>query len=218
MPQALDLARWPRRSAFEHFRHYGKPWFSVCVRVDVAALKPALAQVGGGRFSLACHHAALRECNRLQALRLRFAGTGVDIMEQAHGSTTVLRPDGSFGFAHLPFDANFERFAAAGQQTMQAAAAGGPPLLEPPGDERSLVHFTTLPWLHFSSFTHARDSHDADVPKLAFGRVLDDGPQRWLPLALEVHHALVDGADVGAFVAGFEAAMRDPLPWLTGAA
>jgi chloramphenicol O-acetyltransferase type A len=214
---AVDLATWPRRSAFELFRHFDKPWFSVCVRVDVSALKPALAQLGGGRFSLACHHAALREAHRVRAFRLRFDGPGVQVLGTVRGSTTVPRPDGSFGFATLLYDADFSRFAAQGASAVQAARDGHVPL-HVEADEHSFIHFTTLPWLHFTSFTHAREQAHADIPKLAFGRVQADGGRQWMPLALEVHHALMDGADVGDFVQGYEAAMRDPLPWLSGAA
>lgn len=213
--QPLDLARWPRRSAYELFRHFDKPWFSVCVRVDVTALKPALAQLGGGRFALACHHLALREAHRVQAFRLRFDGDGVQVLDRVRGSTTVARPDGSFGFATLHHDADFTRFAAAGAAAMQAARQGQDPLVVE-ADEHTFIHFTTLPWLHFSSFTHAREKAHADIPKLAFGRVKEEAGRQWMPLALEVHHALMDGADVGDFVQGYEAAMADPLPWLTG--
>ena len=214
---ALDLTTWPRRSAFELFRHFDKPWFSVCVRVDVTALKPALAQLGAGRFSLACHHAALREAHRVRAFRLRFDGVGVQVLDRVRGSTTVARADGSFGFATLLYDADFQRFAAAGAAAMQAARDGAAPLVME-AEEHSFIHFTTLPWLHFTSFTHAREQQHADIPKIAFGRVQEDGGRQWMPLALEVHHALMDGADAGDFVSGYEAAMRDPLPWLSGAA
>lgn len=217
MSQALDLSTWPRRSAYELFRPFDKPWFSVCVRVDVTALKPALAQLGGGRFALACHHAALREAHRVRAFRLRFDGDGVQVLDTVRGSTTVARADGSFGFATLPYDADFARFAAAGAAAMQAASSGMAPLVVE-ADEHTFIHFTTLPWLHFTSFTHAREKAHADIPKLAFGRVLEEAGRQWMPLALEVHHALMDGADVGDFVNGFEALMSEPLFWLTGSA
>ena len=217
MSQALDLSTWPRRSAYKLFRPFDKPWFSVCVRVDVTALKPALAQLGGGRFALACHHAALREAHRVRAFRLRFDGDGVQVLDTVRGSTTVARPDGSFGFATLPYVADFSRFAAAGATAMQAVNEGTAPLVVE-ADEHTFIHFTTLPWLHFTSFTHARERAHADIPKIAFGQVKEEAGRQWMPLALEVHHALVDGADVGSFVNGYEALMRDPLPWLTGSA
>lgn len=216
MPRTLDLSTWTRRSAYELFRHFDKPWFSVCVRVDVTALKPALAQLGGGRFALACHHAALRQAHRVRAFRLRFEGASVQVLDSVRGSTTVARADGSFGFATLPYDHDFARFAVLGAAAMNAAREGHNAALATVADEHTFIHFTTLPWLHFTSFTHAREQQHADIPKIAFGRVREDGGRQWMPLALEVHHALMDGAEVGDFVTGFEALMHDPVPWLTG--
>jgi chloramphenicol O-acetyltransferase type A len=218
MPQTLDLNTWPRSGAYRLFRDFDKPWFSVCVRVDVTALKPALAQLGGGRFALACHHAALLQAHRVRAFRLRFEGPGVQVLDTVRGSTTVARADGSFGFATLPYDADFTRFASTGAEAMRVASEGAAAALAVVAEEHTFIHFTTLPWLHFTSFTHAREQQHADIPKIAFGRVQADGGRHWMPLALEVHHALVDGADVGDFVTGYEALMRDPLPWLTGTA
>ena len=84
--------------------------------------------------------------------------------------------------------------------------------------DEALVHFTTLPWVHFTSFEHARNwGREDSIPKVAFGRIDADGTRQWLPMAVEAHHALMDGLEVGRFVQGFEAAMRDPLPWLHGA-
>jgi chloramphenicol O-acetyltransferase type A len=78
-----------------------------------------------------------------------------------------------------------------------------------------------LPWLHFTQFSHARhvgaDGTLDSCPKLAFGRIDtgSDGIAR-LPLAVDAHHALMDGRDVGAFVQGFEAAMCTPRGWVAG--
>ena len=40
--------------------------------------------------------------------------------------------------------------------------------------------------------------------------------RQWMPLSVEVHHALMDGLHAGSFIQGFEAAMREPLAWLQG--
>ena len=37
-----------------------------------------------------------------------------------------------------------------------------------------------------------------------------------MPLSVEVHPALIDGLHGGRFKQDFEAAMREPLPWLQG--
>lgn len=220
MAHELDLSTWPRRSAFEFFRGFAKPHFSVCTRVDVTALKPALAQLGLGSITLASHFIALQLANRVEPFRYRMRQDRVTVLDAVHGSTTVLRADQSFGFAYLEHAPTFAAFVAQGAAAL-AAARHGAQDFSPRVDDDALIHFTTLPWLHFTSFTHARDGAFEDaIPKIAFGRIdtqrMGEQAQRWMPLSLEVHHALMDGLHAGQFVQGFEAAMAEPLKWLHG--
>lgn len=208
----VDIQHWPRRHTFEHFRGYSNPWFSVCVRVDVAPLKTALAARGQGGFALACHYAALRAVHSVSALRLRLHEGAVHLLETVHAGTTVLMADDSFSFAVLPYHQDHARFEASGRAALTAARAG---ITVPEPEPQTLMHMTTLPWLHFTSFVHARDrDQDADIPKLAFGQLRAEGARQWLPLSLDVHHALVDGLHVGAFVQAFEALVQTPQDWL----
>jgi chloramphenicol O-acetyltransferase type A len=214
MLQKLDIATWPRREAYAHFRHFEQPFFNVCTRVDAAPLKAAVRSGQTGSLALAYHFIALRLVNLHASFCLRLDGDGVVQHAVVHGSATVLRDDESFGFAHLPHSASYGAFvsqAAASMEATRVRAAGFDPR---PGDT-ALVYFTTLPWLHFSSFAHARRRDPGDsIPRFAFGRIDVDNQRHWLPLSVEVHHALMDGLHVGRFVQAFEAALADPAPWL----
>ncbi len=214
MPAHLDLSTWPRRDAFEFFRRFDKPYFNVCTRVDVALLKQAVADRRVGSLALAYHFIALRLANALAPFRYRLDGERVRVHPVVHGSTTVLREDDSFGFADLDHDEDFAAFAERAAAAIAATRAGRLPF-EPKPDDTARIHFTTLPWMHFTSFSHARNwGREDSVPKLAFGRIDADGARAWMPLSVEVHHALMDGLHVGQFVQGFEAALVDPAPWL----
>ena len=213
-PSYLDLAAWPRRDAFEYFRGFDKPYFNVCTRLDVARLMQAVNTLRRNGLALAYHYIALRLANQLEPFRLRIEGERVRVHPVVDGSTTVLRDDGSFGFADLAYSADFAAFAAQSGRAIAASRAGRAPF-EPWPDDVARIHFTTLPWLHFTSFSHARNwGREDSVPKLAFGRIDMDGAHAWMPLSVEVHHALMDGLHVGQFVQAFEAALLDPLPWL----
>lgn len=224
-PAYLDLPHWPRRDTFEFYRGFDKPYFNLCTRLDVAALKAA-AHDTGASFSLACHHIALRLANETPPFRYRLEGGRVRVHPVVHGSTTVLRDDGSFAFAYLPYEPRFADFAARCAPLLAAARQGQ---FEPDGDGSAVLHFTTLPWVHFSSFSHARNwGREDSVPKFAFGRADSDagadagvdagahGARLWMPMSVEVHHALMDGLHVGRFVQAFEAALREPRAWLDG--
>lgn len=217
MTRYLDLERWPRRAAFDYFRTFDKPYFGVCVRVDVAPLKAALGRTRAGGLGLACYHAALRLAHEIEPFRYRLDGGRVRVLERVDGSTTVLREDESFGFATLRWDPDFETFAARAGAAVAAAREAGA-AFEPQPDEQAFLHFTTLPWVHFTSFSHARNWGREDaVPKLSFGRTEADGARLWMPLSVEVHHALMDGLHLGRYVQAFEALLEDPEPWLAGA-
>jgi chloramphenicol O-acetyltransferase type A len=225
MAHDLDTKRWVRRAAYEHFRDFEQPFFSVCSRVDVAPLKAALAQRPGLRLSLACHHLALRLANEQPPFLLRLLGHGglarVRMHDSVDASITVLRADESFGFAHLPWRAGLADFSRQAAAAMQAVREGAPGFQDPvpaADDAVALMYFTTLPWLHFSSFTHARpgraDALNDSIPRVAFGRIDADGPRQWMPVALDVHHALMDGLHAGRWLQAFEEGLAAPHTWL----
>jgi chloramphenicol O-acetyltransferase type A len=56
-----------------------------------------------------------------------------------------------------------------------------------------------LPWLRFTSFTNALPGGDDSIPRIVFGRCVRDRRRMKMPVAVEVHHALVDGLDVARF-------------------
>ena len=215
MAAYLDTTTWARRDAFEFFRHFDKPYFNVCVRLDVARLKAALAARGIGGLSLACYFIALRLANLHEPFRLRLDDGRVRVHEAVHGSTTVLSEGGeSFFFAELDHTADFEAFVAQASAAIDAARTMRA-AFEPKPDDVARVYFTSLPWLHFTSFSHARNwKREDSIPRFAFGRAQSEGGHLWLPMSVEVHHALMDGVHVGRYVQDFEAALCEPEAWL----
>jgi chloramphenicol O-acetyltransferase type A len=219
----IDLATWPRRAAFEYFRHFDKPYFNVCTRLDVAPLRAAMKAAGIRRgFSLACHFITMKLANSTEheALRLRLSGGRVLVHPHLHGGATVLRDDGSFAFAYLAPADDFSTFAAHAEPVIAAASVPGAPF-DPRLNDTAVIHYTTLPWVHFTSFSHARQwGREDSVPKIAFGRIDADGGgtggrvSQWMPFSLEVHHALADGLHVGRYVQALEAALATPADWL----
>ena len=215
-PQYLDLDTWHRRSAFDFFRSFDIPTFNLCARMDVAQLKLAVKDLGVGSLSLAYHFIAIRLANDIAPFRYRFEGDRVRVHETVHGSTTVLRDDDSFSFATLEHNRNFTAFCAQGGRALADGRQRNAPF-DPTQQETATVHMTTLPWVHFTSYSNARQwgPHDS-IPKIAFGRIDADGTRQWMPLSVEVHHALMDGLHIGRFFEGFEAALLSPQDWLQG--
>lgn len=203
-PEILDLAGWKRRRHFEFFRHYERPWFNLCADVDVTALVARCAEPGGPSFFLASLWLSLVAANAVEELRYRLRGDQVVVHEVIHGGSTVLMPDETFAFAYFDFDPSFPAFAEAAAPAL-ARVTGGPGGLDPRTDSDDLIHYSMIPWVSFTSFSHARvRGQDDSVPKIVFGKHRQAGGRRLLPVSVEVHHALVDGLHVGRFYERFE--------------
>lgn len=206
----IDLDTWRRREHFLLFRDYDRPHFSTTAAVDVSACYAASHGVEGASFTLATLFAAMHAANAVEAFRLRLREDGVWRHDAVGIGCTVLRPDRTFGFAYFAHETSFSRFAAEGKREMERARAGATL-----GDEReaddATLHATVLPWIRFTSFTNAMRREDS-VPKLTFGKRYAEGGAWYLPVCVEVHHALVDGIDVGEFFEHFQDLLARPLP------
>src|SRR4030095_15411676 len=132
------------------------------------------------------------------------------IHEVIHGGSTLLLPNDTFSFVYFDYDSHFRIFALKTYRAIKDVRSGTGEFL-PRDDHDALIHFTTLPWISFTSFSHARNwGRDDSVPKIAFGRFTKMEGRLLLPMSVEVHHALMDGLHVGRFVNHMEAALVEP--------
>ncbi len=212
MTKYLDVTTWSRRNLFEFFLAYDNPYFNVCLRLDVTNLLTYLRQRPEVGITLAYHYFALRVANEIEPFRYRLKDGKVIIHEVINGGTTVLLPDETFTFAYFAYDENFDRFMAGAQRSVSEVLAGTSFKPTPRDD---LVYFTTLPWVSFTSFAHARKFGRGDsVPRIAFGKFVRENERTLLPFSVEVHHALMDGLHVGRYVNRLEEALAKAEEYL----
>jgi chloramphenicol O-acetyltransferase type A len=205
--RTIDLDTWARREHFLLFRDFEKPHFSITTTVDVSACYAA-SRGEGGSFTLAVLFAAMSAANAVEAFRLRIRGGEVWRHDAVGIGCTVMRPDRTFGFSYFAHDTSFARFVAEGTIEMERARTSTTLADERETDDATL-HATVLPWIRFTSFTNAMRRADS-VPKLTFGKRYAEGGAWHMPVCVEVHHALVDGLDVGEFFEQLQAQLDRP--------
>ncbi len=209
MGHYIDLDRWARREHFLLFRGYDRPHFSVATEVDVTALYEASRRPQGPSFFLGTLFAAMHAASATEAFRLRIRGERVWCHDMVAIGCTVLRPDRTFGFGYFPHESTFAAFAEQGRAEAERARAGTALLDDAREEDDAYLHGTVLPWIRFTSFTNALRREDS-VPKLVFGKRSAAGAAWRMPVAVEVHHALVDGIDVGEFMERFQDLLAQP--------
>lgn len=203
----IDAETWERRALFEFFGRFSDPYHGVCLRVDCTETFRAAKEQRISVF-LALVHRSLLAAHQIENFRLRVVEGGVWRYATIHGGCAVGRANGTIGFAHFPFHADlaeFVRTAAAAVERVKSQDT-----LER-FEGQNLIRYSVLPWLDFTSISHATDTARRDsAPKLTFGKITESGGRRTMPVSIHVHHGLVDGSHVAQFVEAFERYLDKP--------
>ena len=210
----IDLKNWPRRELFEFFIGYSKPYFNVCVDVEVTKLVALVTERADLRMSVAIHYFALRAANETEPFRYRLKDRQVFVYDVINGGTTVLLPNESFAYAYFDYHENFNEFAAGMMSAVDLIRTGKDPLKPTMRDD--VIYHTTLPWISFTSFAHARtEGRGESIPRLVFGKITKRDERMMMPISVEVHHALMDGLHVGRYLTRLEESLANPDQFIT---
>lgn len=202
MPQPFDFENWNRREHFEFFARYELPYWGVTCEVDCTE---AYRRAGEEKypFFLGYHYASIRAVNEVEALRMRIESDRAILFDRVHVSTTIARPDGTFGFSFMPYEDDFQRFLE--QSVREIRRIRAETGLKIPYFGQDIVYYTVLRGLRMTSMDHARrTTPGAAVPLMAFGEAYEKEGRRLLPHSIHVHHALVDGPHVAAYFERFQ--------------
>jgi chloramphenicol O-acetyltransferase type A len=208
MKTAIDINNWVRKDHYRFFSKFEEPFFGVTVSIDCTLAFHYAKQRGISFFQYYLYQ-ALKAANSIENFRYRIIDKEVYLFNEVHASPTVPRPDGTFGFSYIDYSDNEAVFYANATRIIEAEKlASG---LIPAVSGENVIHFSALPWLNFTSVSHARCFSFADsCPKITFGKVTEEDGKMHLPVAVHVHHALVDGYHVGLFIEQFQKLMSPP--------
>lgn len=213
MPTYLDLATWPRRELFEFYRDFDKPYFNICTRLDVTNLLKVLSNHPGVGVALTYHYLALKAANEIEPFRYRLRNGQVLVHDVINGGTTLMLPNETFTLVYFDYAETFGEFIGPAQEAIAAMKKDG--TFRPRHEDDARIHCTTLPWISFTSFSHARNWRREDsVPKISFGKFTNENDRTLMPFSVEVHHALVDGLHVGRYVERIEEMLAQPEVYL----
>ena len=203
MAHRLDLIAWKRRPHFELYEAMAQPFFNVCAEVDVTGVWNQCRRDRQLSYTLASLFLGSRAANSIEALRLRIRGNEVWMHDIVHFSTTVIRPDNTFAFARVEHRNSFREFGEAGREVIERARTSSG--LEIPEKDDDAIYHSILPWIRFTAFSNPIQGKEDCVPRIVYGKVGPSGDRWMMPVGVEVHHALVDGHDVGKFFEAFQA-------------
>lgn len=206
MKNKVIIDEWVRRDHFLFFSKFEEPFFGVTVNID-CTIAYEQAKLKGVSFFFYYLYRALKAANGIENFRYRIVNKEVFLFDQNNASPTISRPNGTFGFAYMDYyndESTFYKMALEEKQRVESSTD-----LMPSGSGENVIHFSAVPWLDFTSISHARSfSFPDSCPKISFGKITVNNGVRSMPVSIHVHHALADGYHVGLFVEEFQRLMN----------
>jgi chloramphenicol O-acetyltransferase type A len=208
MKTILDLDNWNRKEHFLFFKQMQEPFFGVTVDIDCSKAY-INSKFLNTSFFIYYLHKTLTAVNALENFRYRILNTHVYVHDRIDGSATISRADGTFGFSLIEYHPDyqiFEETALAEIERIQNTTG----LFTREFNAENLIHFSAIPWLKFTSLSHARNMTFPDsCPKISFGKMtIDQSGKRTMPMSIHVHHGLMDAMHVGQMVDYFQQIMN----------
>jgi chloramphenicol O-acetyltransferase type A len=207
MKQKLNLETWNRKEHFLFFKQMEEPFFGITITVDCTKAYDKAKELGVSFFTYYLHK-TLVAVNSIEPFRYRILNDEVYIFDRIDVSSTILREDKTFGFSQIEYSEDLNEFAENTKNEI-ARIQTTTGLLTREYSE-NLIHFSALPWINFTSFSHARSFTWPDsCPKISFGKMMEENGKKTMAMSIHVHHGLMDGYHVGQFVELFQKLMNN---------
>ncbi|MFC3559928.1 CatA-like O-acetyltransferase [Pedobacter jamesrossensis] len=202
MREKIDINSWQRKDHFNFFNTFEEPFFGVTVDVDCTSTYHE-AKENNVSFFLLYLHKSLMAANRIENFSYRIIDGEVWKYDEVHAAATINRPNGTFGFGYMDFYNDFNEFKThAIKEIKKVENTTG---LIPSSSGENVIHYSALPWLNFTSLSHARNySYKDSCPKISFGKVRDENERKIMAISVHANHALMDGFHVSQFVDSYQ--------------
>nr|WP_199000684.1 chloramphenicol acetyltransferase [Flavobacterium sp. ASV13] len=204
MKTLLDLENWNRKEHFLHFGQMEEPFFGATVEIDCTKAYQTAKELNVSFFIFYLHK-TLVAVNSIENFKYRISENSIYINNRVDVSATIGREDGTFGFSLIEYSPDFDVFVQNAQAEIKRVQSTTG-LFTRSFDDDNVIHFSAIPWLNFTSLSHARSySYPDSCPKISFGKMMtSETGKRTIAMSVHVHHGLMDGLHVGQFVDCFQ--------------
>ncbi len=206
MYKLIDTDNWIRSETFQYFKEFDFPFYNITTDIEISGLYQKCKDL---QYSInhALHYCCLMAINMTEEFKMRFKDDQVIAFDRVQGAATILLDDGSIRFCMYELDDSFTNFQE--NAILNEAAVKASLTSDPRTQQLDLVHFSVIPWIRFSSISHARRYNKRDsIPKITMGRFIKGTETTMIPLSIEVNHCFVDGYHISLFIERLNEVLR----------
>lgn len=206
----IDLEKYKRRGLFEAFKDRDIPYFSTTCYVDITKLKAFIDKDDYG-FFLSISFLISKSVNLIPELRHRIINNELFEFNRVDPGYTVLLDDETFSFCDCRHYEDFREYCKYAIMRINEVKKTPDQSTE---EKHHMFFITNLPWFSFTSIVQPYDQKYGTLPIISIGKYFKQMNNLMLPIALQVHHGVVDGIHVGKFYKILEKMCKAPNKYL----
>jgi chloramphenicol O-acetyltransferase type A len=193
--KAVDMTTYKRQHIFESFKNRQLPFFSMTCQVDISSF---ISEIKGLSFFSCMCYAISKVVNKIPEFRQRIIGETLVEFDKVHPGFIKIDSNNVITFGNSEHKPLFWDFYPTIKREMYSDQP------EKILDKNSLFFVTSNQWTSFTSFTHPYDPVGGSIPIVTIGKYYKDGNKTKVPIALQVHHGVMDGFHAGQFYSMLE--------------
>lgn len=202
----IDLDNYNRKELFNSFKDREVPYFSTTCNIEIQNLKK-FVKLRSISFFVSLSYIISVSVNRIPQLRHRIIDGELYEFKIVDPGYTVLLDDETFSFCDSKFFEDFDTY-------YEYAIARIKEVKNRPdqnnAEKNHMFFITSIPWFSFTSFIHPYYKLYGSIPIITIGKYFEQGDSWLIPIAMQVHHGVVDGFHVGKFYDCIEELCKNP--------
>jgi len=205
----IEVSQWNRKEYFDHYLHRVPCTYSMTFNLDLTTLIQNIKRDGIKLYPTMIYLLS-RIVNQQDEFRTAIDVNGdVGIFDQLHPSYTIFQKDSeTFTNIWTEYVSSFSEFYK--RYLLDMKNYGDvKSFLAKPNPPENVFNISSIPWVSFTGFNlNLPKDTDYLLPIFTTGKYFEQNDKTWLPLAIQVHHAVCDGFHVARFITELQETMN----------
>lgn len=206
----INVSVWNRKAVYDNFIQYDNPIFSITSRLDVTELCRRCKEKKTSFFADFLY-IVMVILNDEESLRIRIKEGKPVIYDEVCPSFIVIKDDESISTCGVRMSKNYSEFYKDVREAIEKTRNGGPH--DQFNDQRNdLVFISCLPWLDICNMSNPYDNKNSEmssIPRITWGKFVDEGNRKKMTFDIAVHHALTDGYQICRVINNIQGMLND---------
>ncbi len=199
--ELIDVSLWSRKEYFDYYLNTVPCTYSMTLNLDITILLDTIKK-NGIKLYPATIYLLSKIVNRQEEFRTAIDENGnVGVYDFMHPAYTIFHKDNEiFTNIWTEYDVLFSEFynnyvkdtQKYGDVKQFSAKPNTPP---------NIFTISSIPWVSFTGFNlNLPKINNYLLPIFTTGKYFDQNDRTWLPMSIQVHHAVCDGYHVARFI------------------